>query len=151
MREGNFIDTSTKSIVVKFATFNPLLVRFTNTEVQFEYSKGGSVEVKPKSRVLIMGAYEGIACSLLLAVEIVVLCWIIYTARAALADSLILRRSEDVAVMRTMQPKKVVSTTANGKVSPSRSSGAKTAPSLKNFNAFPKPVLGPKKVRVQVK
>ena len=29
MREGNFIDTSTKSIVVKFATFNPLLVRFT--------------------------------------------------------------------------------------------------------------------------
>ena len=112
MREGNFIDTSTKSIVVKFATFNPLLVRFTNTEVQFEYSKGGSVEVKPKSRVLIMGAYEGIAGSLLLAVEIVVLCWIIYTARAALADSLILRRSEDVAVMRTMQPKKVVSTTS---------------------------------------
>ena len=46
MREGNFIDTSTKSIVVKFATFNPLTVRFTNTQVQFEYSKGGSVEVK---------------------------------------------------------------------------------------------------------
>ena len=48
-------------------------------------------------------------------------------------------------------PKKVVSTTANGKVSPNRSSGAKTAPSFKNFNAFRKPVLGPKKVRVQVK
>ena len=48
-------------------------------------------------------------------------------------------------------PIKVVSTTANGKVSPNRSSGAKTAPSFKNLNAFRKPVLGPKKVRVQVK
>ena len=90
MREGNFIDTSTKSIVVKFATFNPLTVRFTNTQVQFEYSKGGSVVVKSNSRVLIMDVYDGMAGSFLLALEIFMVCWIIHTAYSALADSVIL-------------------------------------------------------------
>ena len=112
MREGNFIDTSTKSIVVKFATFNPLTVRFTNTQVQFEYSKGGSVEVKSNSRVLIMDVYDGMAGSFLLALEIFMVCWIIHTAYSALADSVILARSEDFAVMRTLQPMKVISTSS---------------------------------------
>ena len=112
MREGNFIDTSTKSIVVKFATFNPLTVRFTNTQVQFEYSKGSSVVVKSNSRVLIMDVYDGMAGSFLLALEIFMVCWIIHTAYSALADSVILARSEDFAVMRTLQPMKVISTSS---------------------------------------
>lgn len=48
-------------------------------------------------------------------------------------------------------PKKVVSSTVNGKVNPTQPAQTPSTPSLKNFKAKPKPVLGPKKVRVQIK
>ncbi|CAL6334797.1 unnamed protein product [Bathycoccus prasinos] len=100
MREGNFIDASTKSIVVSFVSFNPTKVRFINTRVHIEYSKGGSVEIRSNSRVLAMNVYNGIAGSLLLAMEVAVVCWIIYSTYKALADSVIVARSHDFEILR---------------------------------------------------
>ena len=48
-------------------------------------------------------------------------------------------------------PKKVVSSTANGKFTPTQPSRTSSTSSFNNFKSYPKPVLGPKKVRVQVK
>ena len=89
MREGNFIDTSTKSIVVNIAAYNPVTVRFTNTRVHFEYSKGGSVDIRSDTQALAMDVYKGKAGAFLLAMEVIVVCWVIYSTYALLADSVI--------------------------------------------------------------
>ncbi len=47
-------------------------------------------------------------------------------------------------------PKKVVSSTKQGKVSPTRPAPSFSSP-LKKNSSFPQPVLGPKKIRVKVK
>ena len=109
MREGNFIDTSTKSTVVKFnvQSVDCKIHKYASSVRIFKRRQRGS---KSNSRVLIMDVYDGMAGSFLLALEIFMVCWIIHTAYSALADSAILARSEDFfAVMRTLQPMKVIS------------------------------------------
>ena len=56
-----------------------------------------------------MEVYDGIAGSCLLALEIVLLCWIIYSAYYLFADSVILSRSQDFKVLRDMQARVVQS------------------------------------------
>lgn len=48
-------------------------------------------------------------------------------------------------------PKKIESSSTAGKVSPSSSFQSQSSQVKKNFKSFPKPVLGPKKVRVKLK
>ena len=109
MREGNFIDTSTKSIVVNIAAYNPVTVRFTNTRVHFEYSKGGSVDIRSDTQALAMDVYKGKAGAFLLAMEVIVVCWVIYSTYALLADSVIVSRSQDFEILRNIQARVVQS------------------------------------------
>lgn len=48
-------------------------------------------------------------------------------------------------------PKRMDSSSTSGKVSPSRSGQTQTKQVKKNFKSLPQPILGPKKVRVQLK
>jgi hypothetical protein len=109
MREGNFIDTSTKSIVVNIAAYNPVTVRFTNIRVHFEYSKGGSADIRSDTQALAMDVYKGKAGAFLLAMEVVVVCWVIYSTYALLADSVIVSRSQDFEILRNIQARVVQS------------------------------------------
>ena len=103
MREGNYIDSSTESIVVNIAAYNPVTVRFTNTRVTFEYSKGGSVEIKSNTQALAVGIYDNFTGSLLLAMEVIVLCWVIYSTYALIADSVVASRSSDFEVLKKLE------------------------------------------------
>ena len=109
MKEGNFIDSSTKSVIMNIASYNPVTVQFMYTRIQFDYAKGGSVEIRSDTHALAMEVYDGIAGSCLLALEIVLLCWIIYSAYYLFADSVILSRSQDFKVLRDMQARVVQS------------------------------------------
>tara|TARA_B100001540_G_scaffold313276_1_gene335899 strand:- start:802 stop:6552 length:5751 start_codon:yes stop_codon:yes gene_type:complete len=103
MREGNFIDSLTKSIVVNIAAYNPVTLRFTNTRVHFEYSKGGSVEITSDTQALAVGIYDEFSGSILLAMEVIVLCCVIYSTYALIADSVIASRSSDFKVLKTLE------------------------------------------------
>jgi hypothetical protein len=103
MREGNFIDSMTKSIIVNIAAYNPVTVRFTNTRVHFEYSKGGSVEITSDTQALAVGIYDEFSGSLLLAMEVIVLCWVIYSTYALITDSIIATRSSDFKVLKKLE------------------------------------------------
>jgi len=103
MREGNFIDSMTKSITVNIAAYNPVTVRFTNTRVHFEYSKGGSVEITSDTQALAVGIYDEFSGSLLLAMEVIVLSWVIYSTYALVADSLVAARSSDFMVLKKLE------------------------------------------------
>jgi len=113
MREGNFIDSSTRSIVVNIAAYNPVTVRFTNTRVTFEYSKGGSIEIKSNTQALAMDVYKGTEGVILLAMEVVIVCWVIYSTYALLADSVIVSRSNDFEILRNMNQARVVQIHSN--------------------------------------
>ncbi len=103
MREGNFIDSLTKSIIVNIAAYNPVTLRFTNTRVHFEYSKGGSVEITSDTQALAAGIYDEFSGSILLAMEVIVLCCVIYSTYALIADSVIASRSSDFKVLKTLE------------------------------------------------
>ena len=103
MREGNFIDSLTKSIIVNIAAYNPVTLRFTNTRVHFEYSKGGSVEITRDTHALAVGIYDEFSGSILLAMEVIVLCCVIYSTYALIADSVIASRSSDFKVLKTLE------------------------------------------------
>jgi len=103
MREGNFIDSLTKSIIVNIAAYNPVTLRFTNTRVHFEYSKGGSVEITSDTQALAVGIYDEFSGSILLAMEVIVLCCVIYSTYALIADSVIASRSSDFKVLKTLE------------------------------------------------
>ena len=103
MREGNFIDSLTKSIIVNIAAYNPVTLRFTNTRVHFEYSKGGSVEITSNTQALAVGIYDEFSGSFLLAMEVIVLCCVIYSTYALIADSVIASRSSDFKVLKKLE------------------------------------------------
>ena len=93
----------TKSIIVNIAAYNPVTVRFTNTRVHFEYSKGGSVEITSDTQALAVGIYDEFSGSLLLAMEVIVLCWVIYSTYALITDSIIATRSSDFKVLKKLE------------------------------------------------
>ena len=103
MREGNFIDSLTKSIIVNIAAYNPVTLRFTNTRVHFEYSKGGSVEITSNTQALAAGIYDKFSGSFLLAMEVIILCCVIYSTYALIADSVIASRSSDFKVLKKLE------------------------------------------------
>jgi len=103
MREGNFIDSLTKSIIVNIAAYNPVTLRFTNTRVHFEYSKGGSVEITSNTQALAVGIYDKFSGSFLLAMEVIILCCVIYSTYALIADSVIASRSSDFKVLKKLE------------------------------------------------
>jgi hypothetical protein len=59
--------------------------------------------------------------------------------------------SGDVKASYWMGPRKMISSSTSGKVSPSPSSQSDSMRTSKNYRSAPRPVLGPKKIRVEKK
>ena len=101
--QGNFIDTATTSIEVFVVSYNPNLSRFISTKIIFEHTKGGKIETSTNQHVLNLGLYDGDMGIILFIIEILTIVWILYQAYFEAKEFIDMARSEDFAVMKSLQ------------------------------------------------
>ena len=67
------------------------------------------MDIRSDTQALAMDVYKGKAGAFLLAMEVIVVCWVIYSTYALLADSVIVSRSQDFEILRNIQARVVQS------------------------------------------